>query len=120
MSRQSRGKAADPGGGFLSPGWVALQAIEQAIEKAPKDRPLSAWTLQPLFRGKSVNTPAFLLAALVQEKWLRVLKGKKRGVEVVDPTAFQTKIKRLTGTAPKSPGKKPAPAKTKAPARRKK
>ena len=106
------------GGGFFSAEWVALEAIRKAIEGAPKGKPLSAVTLQPLFRGRSVNTPAFLLAALVHEKWLRVLKGKKRGLEVLDPAPFQTKLERLT--ARKSPEKKPAAPKRKAPTRKKK
>lgn len=71
-------------------------------------------------QGGAVDAPAFLLAALVQEKWLRVLKGKKRGVDAVDSAAFQTKIKRLTGTARKSPTEKKPPVKRKAPVRKKK
>ncbi len=55
----------------------------------------------------------------MQEKWLRVLKGKKRGVEAVDSAAIQANSKRLTGTAGKSPTEKKPPVKRKAPVRKK-
>jgi hypothetical protein len=85
------------GGGFFSPEWVALTDLKKCIDEAPDDRPLSSWTLHPIFRGKSVNTPAFLSAALVHEKWLRILKGKKRGLEVYEPKTFEAKLEKLVG-----------------------
>ena len=127
------------GGGFFSPEWVALDDIRKCIDEAPKDRPLSSWTLHPIFRGKSVNTPAFLSAGLVHEKWLRILRGKKRGLEVYEPKTFFAKVEKLTGAgtpasgrrvtqkkpagtaAKKAPMPKPTAAKKKAmPARKKK
>jgi hypothetical protein len=123
------------GGGFFSPEWVALTDLRQCINDAPKDKPLSSWTLHPIFRGKSVNTPAFLSAALVHEKWLRVLKGKKRGLEVYEPKTFEAKLEKLTGasgrqvvrkktvtsTPKKAPMPKPTATKKKAmPAKKKK
>lgn len=111
---------SNTGGGFFSPEWVSLESIQKAIDAAPKDRPLSALTLQPLFRGRSVNTPAFLMAALVHEKWLRILKGKKRGLEILDPGPFRAKVKKLAGSTPaKSPAKK-APVRRKKPSPAKK
>jgi hypothetical protein len=98
------------GGGFFSPEWVSLAEVQQFIADAPKDKPLSSWSLHPLFRGKSVNTPAFFMAALVHEKWLRILKGKKRGLEVLDEAPFMTKLEKLTAgkASPKKPAAKPA------------
>jgi hypothetical protein len=84
------------GGGFFSPEWVPLAEVQKFIADAPKDKPLSSWSLHPLFRGKSVNTPAFFMAALVHEKWLRILKGKKRGLEVLDEAPFMAKLEKLT------------------------
>jgi hypothetical protein len=97
------------GGGFFSPEWVPLGEVQKFIADAPKDKPLSSWSLHPLFRGKSVNTPAFFMAALVHEKWLRILKGKKRGLEVLDEAPFMAKLERLkASTSPKKPAAKPA------------
>jgi hypothetical protein len=109
------------GGGFFSPEWVALGEVQKFIDAAPKDKPLSSWSLHPLFRGKSVNTPAFLMAAFVHEKWLRKLKGKKRGLEVLDEAPFMAKLEKLAAGKKATPVKKPAakkaPAK-KAPAKK--
>jgi hypothetical protein len=97
------------GGGFFSPEWVALEEVQKFIADAPKDKPLSSWSLHPLFRGKSVNTPAFFMAALVHEKWLRILKGKKRGLEVLDEAPFMAKLEKLTAARhrPRNPQQNP-------------
>ena len=97
------------GGGFFSPEWVSLAEVQKFIDAAPTDKPLSSWSLHPLFRGKSVNTPAFFMAALVHEKWLRILKGKKRGLEVLDEAPFMAKLEKLTAgkASPKKPTAKP-------------
>jgi hypothetical protein len=103
------------GGGFFSPEWVALEEVQKFIADAPTNKPLSSWSLHPLFRGKSVNTPAFFMAALVHEKWLRILKGKKRGLEVLDEAPFMAKLEKLTGNksaSPKKPAAKTASAST--------
>jgi hypothetical protein len=97
------------GGGFFSPEWVPLADVQKFIADAPTNKPLSSWSLHPLFRGKSVNTPAFFMAALVHEKWLRILRGKKRGLEVLDEAPFMAKLGKLTGN--KSPSSKRAAAK---------
>lgn len=108
---------ANTGGGFFSPEWVPLAEVQKFIADAPKDKPLSSWSLHPLFRGKSVNTPAFFMAALVHEKWLRILKGKKRGLEVLDEAPFMAKLENLTAgkESPKRPAAKLA-AKSQKPA----
>jgi len=101
---------ANTGGGFFSPEWVPLDEVQKFIADAPRDKPLSSWSLHPLFRGKSVNTPAFFMAALVNEKWLRILKGKKRGLEILDEAPFMAKLEKLTAA---KPAKKPTPASAK-------
>jgi hypothetical protein len=63
---------SNSGGGWFSADWVSLPSIMSAIQKAP--RPLTSYALQSLFKGKSVNTAAFLFAALKQE-----------GLVIVDP-----------------------------------
>ena len=103
---------ANSGGGFFSPEWVSLSEVQKFIDAAPKDKPLSSWSLHPLFRGKSVNTPAFLMAAFVHEKWLRILKGKKRGLEVLDDAAFRAKLEKLTSGKVKASGRQVAKKRT--------
>jgi hypothetical protein len=94
------------GGGFFSNEWIAFEKIQALLDKHPADKPITSILLYPLFRGKSVNTPSFLLAALVHEKLLRPMKGKQRCHEVGDPNVFLEKIAKLT--ASKAPKKKAA------------
>jgi hypothetical protein len=68
--------------------------------------------------GKSVNTSASFMAALVHERWLRILKGEKRGLEVLDEAPFMVKLEKLTrnkSPSPKRPAAKPAAAKPQKP-----
>ena len=62
-------------GGFFSNEWVSLSGIRSALQKAS---PFTAILLFPLFHGKSVNTPGYLLAVLRAEKLIQPLPGKTR------------------------------------------
>ena len=84
------------GGGFFSDEWISLIDIRSVLDEQPEGTPVTSFLLQPLFQGKSVNTPAFLLAALAHEKLLRPMKGKKRSHEPVDPEEFTAMVKKLT------------------------
>lgn len=63
------------GGGFFSDEWVSLSGVRSALQKA---KPITALLLFPLFKGKSVNTPGYLLAVLRAEKLIQPLPGKTR------------------------------------------
>ena len=100
------------GGGMFSNEWISLKAVQDVLEDNPE--PLTSFMLQGLFVGKSANTPAFLMAALVHEKWLRVLKGKKRGQEILDTSRFMAKMAKLVARKGKTNKKTPASRKKKA------
>ena len=63
------------GGGFFLKEWVSLSAICSALQKS---KAVTAILLFPLFKGKSVNTPGYLLAVLRAEKLIQALPGKTR------------------------------------------
>jgi len=63
------------GGGFFSKEWVSLPAIRSALQKS---KSITSILLFPLFKGKSVNTPGYLLAVLRAEKLIQPLPGKTR------------------------------------------
>ena len=84
------------GGGFFSNEWIAFEKIQALLDKHPAEKPITSIILYPLFRGKSVNTPSFLLAALVHEKVLMPMKGKQRCHEVGDMKIFAEKVKKLS------------------------
>ena len=76
---------ANTGTGFFSKEWISLKAIQEAITKEP----FTSTVLYPLFQGKSINTPSFMLAVLLNEG---LVKRSKRCYEWVDPGAFMGSI----------------------------
>ena len=108
------------GNGFFSNESVALQNIKKVLSKVTAGKPVTAIVLSELFQGRSVNTPGFLLAVLLQEKLLIPMKGKKRSHEAVDPGEFMEKVAQLGSTKgkPKATSRK-APRKTTAAAKKK-
>jgi hypothetical protein len=71
------------GNGFFSREWIALSDIQKAIHRIPAGKPVTAIVLGDLFEGRSVNSPGFLLAALIEEKLLVPMQGRKRSHEPV-------------------------------------
>jgi hypothetical protein len=63
------------GGGQFNPDWVPLTALRDSLAEYPKDRPMSAAALRPLFKHRSVNTPAFLFAVLIAEDLVSRVPG---------------------------------------------
>ena len=81
------------GGGYFSSEWVTLPAIVEAIETGPTHTTSSS--LFSLFKGKSVNTPAFLLAVLVNEKLVELHTENTRSYQLTNHEAYITEIKKL-------------------------
>lgn len=78
--------------GYFNDTWVPLPAIQQILDKT---KLVTCFSLWPLFRGKSVNTGGFLLAALKNEGLVRPAKEDKRSYERSDPKAFLAGAKAL-------------------------
>jgi len=57
--------ADNSAGGLFSKEWIALAEIENILGKLVG--PFTSHALRGLFRGKSNNTPAFLLAVMLKE-----------------------------------------------------
>jgi len=83
---------SNSGKGFFSREWVSLDAIFKAIDKCPKDKPLNAFWLAPLYAGKSVNTPSFLMAVLLAEG---LVKKVERNYEKVSHETFVSEVNKL-------------------------
>jgi hypothetical protein len=81
---------ANSGNGFFNDEWVSLNAL---LSKASEQ--FTSYALSPLFRGKSTNTPAFLLAALMAEKLVQVSGKNKRCYEKGDSSQFLAEMKVL-------------------------
>ena len=83
---------ANSGNGFFSKEWLPLNTILELLAKDGKS--FASFNLQPLLRGKSVNTSAFLLAVLVEEGLVKPSE-KKRCYELAEVSRFMDKIKPL-------------------------
>lgn len=104
---------SNTGGGFFSNEWVPLSAIQQVLDKSPNNKAITSYLLQKLFRGKSINSPAFMFAALQAEGLLKASTEKKRCFERNDPKEFMSRMKALIQSSgnPKAEDKqKPAAA----------
>ena len=83
---------ANSGNGFFSKEWLPLNTILELLAKDGKS--FASFNLQPLLRGKSVNTSAFLLAVLVEEGLVKPSE-KKRCYELAEVSRFMDRIKPL-------------------------
>ena len=85
------------GGGFFSDEWISMDDIKAVLDEHPEGTPVTSFMLQPIFKGRSVNTPAFLLSTLVHEKLLRPIKGKKRSHEPAEN--FTAMVEKMTSSS---------------------
>ena len=109
---------ANTGAGFFSKEWLSLNTIQKAFDKGGKS--FTSFVLNPLFRGKSINTPAFLMAVLLEEGLIKPSKDRRGGYECINPSGFMVEVKPLIDSKtsvnaddkPLKPSKKKASSKT--------
>lgn len=80
------------GTGFYSDEWISMDDIENICIKG---KAITSWLLFPLFKCKSINTPAFLLAALYHEEVVQKGTKKRRTYESAHPEYLRAEVKRL-------------------------
>ncbi len=81
------------GNGIHSKTWVALGQLDPLL--ATEDKPITSGIIRELFRGKSVNTTGFLIAALISEGLLKIDDEVKRTYKRIDPTEYMKGITEL-------------------------
>ena len=87
------------GAGMFSNEWVAYEAVQEALKDDREGAAITSVRLVPLFKGKSVNTPSFLLAALKNLKLVRPMQGKQRRHEQLDPRPFLDQMEKLMSSS---------------------
>ena len=87
---------ANTAAGFFSQEWLPLKAIDDVLTKAGGH--FTSFALQSLFRGKSQNNTAFLLAVLQREGLVGRAIDKKRCYDKLDAGPFIAEIKALIGS----------------------
>ena len=83
------------GGGFFSKEWIALDTILNIFDQQPDNKAIVSLLLYPLFQGKSLNTPAFLLAVLKQEGLVSSVEDNPKHYERLPSDTFMTEIEKL-------------------------
>ena len=81
------------GNGFFNNDWIPLKTILELLGKS--GGAFTSFTLHPLLKGKSNNTPAFLIASLLEEGIIHRSLTEKRCYELSDVSVFMAKIKPL-------------------------
>jgi len=89
---------ANSAAGFFSKEWVPLVAIQQLFGKAADAKAITSFVLLPLFQGKSINTPAFLFAGLLNEGLVKPSTTTRRCFECTDGKKFFAEVKALVAT----------------------
>jgi hypothetical protein len=93
------------GNGFFNNDWIQLENILELLGKS--GGAFTSFTLHPLLKGKSNNTPAFLIASLLEEGIIHRSLSEKRCYELSDVSVFMAKIKPLMESKTESkPSKK--------------
>ena len=108
--------ASNSGSGYFSSEWVPVNTLFNLLKTA--DKPLTSYALISLFTGKSVNTPAFLFAALKSEGLVVPDAENPRCYAVTPKDAFMAQMAILKAsdinlevTEPKAKLVKPTPIK---------
>ena len=100
--------------GYFNDDWVALADIQEVLDKVPSGEAITSFVLVPLFRGKSMNTPGFLFAALKGEGLVERSKDKQRCYQLGDLKSFMASVKALSDLGGDPEGKRKQAALTKA------
>jgi hypothetical protein len=88
------------GAGMFSDEWVPYDDIQEALKDNTEGAAITSIRLTSLFKGKSVNTPSFLLAALKHLKLVRSMNGKQRPHESLNPKPFLDSVEKLMSSSP--------------------
>ena len=86
--------SGNTGGGYFSNEWVSLDNITSVLSDVTGEH-ITSINLIPLFKGKSVNTPGYLLAVLLKEGLLAPFEeGKKRQYVFSGADKFMAKLEK--------------------------
>lgn len=94
--------------GYFNSEWVKYSDVRALLAKQDEGKGITSFTLVPLYRGKSTNSPSFLFAVLKQEGLVKLSESKKRCYDRCSDAAFVASIQKLidgkgTAVAEKAP-----------------
>lgn len=86
---------ANSGRGIFSDDCVPMSSIQEVFDKVPSGHGITSFTLFPIFKGRSQNSPGFLLAALLNEGLVTHLPEKKRSYGRLPDAGFIAEMVKL-------------------------
>jgi hypothetical protein len=87
---------ANSGSGFFSREWISMSSIQQVSNTIPVDKPVTSFLLlNPVYVGRSQNSPGFLMAVLVAEGLVEPVEGDERVYWRTDGAEFYAGVKAL-------------------------
>lgn len=89
---------ANSGRGQFNADAIPLATIEKLLTAHPADKPMTSRILQPIFRSKSSNSPAFLFAAILAEGLVVAGEEKDSGYTLGNIEAFKQAIFTLSAS----------------------
>mgnify|MGYP000856101061 CR=1 FL=1 len=90
---------ANSGNGFLNQDWIPWTAIQERLKPQSGESTFTSQVLHALFRGKSLNSPGFLMAVLKAEGVVKPSTVKRRCYEATKDARFLAEIERLMASA---------------------
>lgn len=99
--------AGNTGTGMYSEDWVPMNEVLNILRIPAHQAAISSIVLRPLYLGKSVNTPSFLLAALKHEEVVVPDASKRGAYQVSALSAFEERLEGLLNSSPGEPLRKP-------------
>ena len=84
------------GGGWFSKEWISLTLLITTLESSTQL--LTSFTFQPLYKGTSVNTAAFIFAAIKEEGLVNTSSENPRCYELQSAESFMQTLKTLIAT----------------------
>lgn len=90
---------ANSGNGFFNQDWIPWTAIQERLKPQSGESTFTLQVLHALFRGKSLNSPGFLMAVLKAEGVVKPSAVKRRCYEATKDARFLAEIERLMASA---------------------
>lgn len=101
--------AGNSGNGMFSEEWVSMRDVLNILRVPAHQEAISSMAFRPLYAGRSINSPSFLMAALRNEEVVVAHPSKRRCYQVSAASAFEERIEQLaSGEEPAGEPRKPS------------
>jgi hypothetical protein len=101
--------SANSGNGMFSDDWVRADDVLNVLRSPDNQEAISSLAFRPLYVGKSVNTPSFLMAALRHEEVITTHPTLRRAYQVLAVSAYEDRVRSLPASGPQTSGDEERP-----------